>query len=69
MLYPASLVFQRFVQKLCYFSSFAIYAFVLQTIQNTVNTSPRIIKTVTHYKTHAFQNKLKQPLYKIEIIG
>ena len=41
------------------------------TIQNTVNTSTRITKTSTHYKTHTYTNPLitkqdKQPQYKLK---
>jgi hypothetical protein len=30
------------------------YKNTVQTIQNTINTSTPIIKTLTHYKTHTY---------------
>jgi len=32
------------------------YKTTVRTIQNTINTSTRITKTSTHYKTHTYTN-------------
>jgi hypothetical protein len=34
-------------------------------MQNTVNASTHITKTIKQYKTHTLQNKLQQPQFKI----